>query len=227
MSRNKAGREILLGTHREEDVPKAQGRHGGFIYRENNAAPLRHDASGEKPYGAQCVPKCLKMAEQLLIARLSVAVTIHRLAHGGVASAGHVATFPMPVEPMADVLPRLPSGVTIARVRRGATARADAKQNRLYTVRASKVIDALRWLKTHNPYYADVAIDHSRLDFIPEGAEIPGVQDWEPGGPLYPRTKGLPPTRQKQGATPRRRRTRQAVCFCLKARLVSATKSES
>ena len=35
----------------------------------------------------------------------------------------------------------------------------------------------MRWLKTHNPYYADVAIDRSRLDFIPEGAEIPGVQD--------------------------------------------------
>ena len=87
----------------------------------------------------------------------------------------------------------LPSGVTIARVRRGATAWAAAKQSRLHAVRDSKAIDALRWLKTHNQYYSDVTIDRSRLDSIPEGGgEIPGVQDWGPIGPLYPMTTGSP-----------------------------------
>ena len=62
----------------------------------------------------------LALAEKLLIARLSVTVTIHHLAHGGVASTGHVATFPKPVESMAAALPRLPYEVTIVRARRGA-----------------------------------------------------------------------------------------------------------
>ena len=99
------------------------------------------------------------------------------------ASAGHVETPPKPFVPMAAVLSRIPSGVKISRVRRGANVRAASKQNRLYAVRASKVIDALRWLKTHNPYYADFTIDHSRLGFIPEGAQIHGVQDLDPGPP--------------------------------------------
>ena len=47
----------------------------------------------------------LAPSEKLLIARLSVTVAIHRLAHGGVASTGRVATFPKPVERMAVVSP--------------------------------------------------------------------------------------------------------------------------
>ena len=140
-----------------------EGDKAGLFTEKNNAIPVWRDASGAKHHDAPDVPKCLTLAEKLLIARLSVAAAIHRLAHGGVASAGHVATFPNPAEPMAAVLPSLPSGVTFVRVRRGATARADARQNRLYTVRASKGIDALRWLKTHNAYYADVTIDHSSV----------------------------------------------------------------
>ena len=161
------------------------------------------------------------MVENILIARLSVAVTIHRLAHGGVASAGHVATSPNPVDPIGDVLPRLPSDVAIVRVRRGATAKASVMRKRLYAVRASKVIDALRWLKAHNPYYSDVTIDRSRIDSIPEGAEKAGAQDWDPGGPPLPEDNGPAPDQAKAG------RTRQAACFCLRSRPISATKSES
>ena len=181
-------------------MPKVQGVEDGFIYRENNAAPVWRDASSGKHYDVPDVLKCLKLEEKLLIERLSVAVTIHHLAHGGVESACHVATFPKPAEPMAAVRPRLPCDVTIARVRRGATARAAAKKNGLYTVRASKAIDAFRWLKTHNPYYSDVTIDHSRMGSIPEGAEIPGVQDWEPGGPPpLPEDNGHAPGQTKSG----------------------------
>ena len=213
------------GTERKTRQ-RCKGDKAGLVTEKNNAAPLQIDASGGKRYGAPCVLACLTMEEKILIDRLSAAVTIHHMAHGGVEGAGHVATSPKPVEPMAAVRPRLPSDVTIARVRRGATARAAATKNGIYTVRAAKVIDALRWLKTHNPYYSEVTIYHSRIDCITEGAEIPEVQDWDPGRPRYPRTKGLPPTRHRQGATPRRRRTRQAVCFCVKSRLISETKSE-
>ena len=94
----------------------------------------------------------LTLAEKLLIARLSVTVAIHRLAHGGVSSTGRVATFPKPVGPMAAVLPRLPSELTIVRVRRGASSGDAKKQSHLYTARRQKVMDALYWLKEKNPY---------------------------------------------------------------------------
>ena len=70
---------------------------------------------------------------------------------------------------MAAVHPRLPADVTIIRVRRGADGGAAKKQNRLYTVRRKKAMDAPRWLKEHNPYRADVVSDHSRLSDIVEG----------------------------------------------------------
>ena len=48
---------------------------------------------------------------------------------------------------MAAVLPRLPSEVTIIRVRRG-SAIGDAKnQSRLYAVRRKKAMGALYWAK--------------------------------------------------------------------------------
>ena len=84
-------------------------------------------------------------------------------------------------------------------MRRGATARAAAKKNRLHTVRSPKAIDALRWLKAHNPYYSDVTIDQGRLSSIPKGAEIPGVQDLEPGGRPLPEDKGPAPDQTMPG----------------------------
>ena len=75
------------------------------------------------------------MEETFSIARLSVEVAIHRLAHGGAAGAGHGATSPTPVAPLAAAPHMLPSGVTMSCVRRGATARVAAKENMIYAVR--------------------------------------------------------------------------------------------
>ena len=119
----------------------------GIFTEKNNAIPARRDAHGMVRYDTPCALAGLTLAEKLLIARLSVTVAIHRLAHGGVASAGRVATFPKPVGPMAEVLPRLPSDVTIARARRGATSGDAKKQSRMYTARRKKAMGALYWLK--------------------------------------------------------------------------------
>ena len=80
----------------------------------------------------------LTLAEKLLIARMSVTVAIHHLAHGGFASTGHVATSPKPADAMAEALPGFPSDVTIIRVRRGAAIGDAKKQSRLYTVRRKR-----------------------------------------------------------------------------------------
>ena len=150
------------GTERKTRQ-RCKGDKAGLVTEKNNAAPLQIDASGGKRYGAPCVLACLTMEEKILIDRLSAAVTIHHMAHGGVEGAGHVATSPKPVEPMAAVRPRLPSDVTIVRVRRGATARRRCTSEQAIHSSAPNVIGALRRLKTHNPYYSDFTIDHSRL----------------------------------------------------------------
>ena len=133
------------------------------IYTEkNNALPTWRGADGQKSYDAPVALADLTLAEKLPIARLSVTVTIRRLSHGGVASAGRVSTFSKPVDPMAAVPPKLPADVTIIRAWRGAAASSAKNQNRLYAVRRKKVMDAIRWLKERNPYYADVVLDPRR-----------------------------------------------------------------
>ena len=110
------------------------------------------DSDGVARYDPHPAIADLALAEKLLIDRLSVTATMHRLAHGGVASTGHVATCPKPADPMAAVLPILPPEVTIVRVRRGATEGLARTQNRLYAVRQKKVLDSMQWLKGHSPY---------------------------------------------------------------------------
>ena len=135
----------------------------------------------------------MTLDEAILIARLSVTATIHHLSHGGVASSAHVATSPNPVDPMADVLQRPPSEVSIVRIRRGASA-GDAKTlNRLYDVRPSRVLAALYWLNDHNPYYADVKVDPNRLASDSEASGIPCVKDMVHGAVLLPEDKGPAP----------------------------------
>ena len=81
----------------------------------------------------------------------------------------------------------------------------------MYKVRAAKVIDAMRCLEAHSPCYTDVTIDQSRQTALPEGPDNlgPNFGAWRP--PIYMRTKGPPPTRQRRAATPRMRPTRRAV----------------
>ena len=54
-------------------------------------------------------------------------------------------------------------------MRRGSDGIAAKKKSRVYTVRREQVMDAPRGLKEHNPYYADVVSDPSRLADIVEG----------------------------------------------------------
>ena len=79
----------------------------GIYTGENNAPPTWCGADGEKRYDATVALVDLTLATKLLIARLSVTLAILSLAHGGVASAGRVATFPESVGPVATVPPEI------------------------------------------------------------------------------------------------------------------------
>ena len=62
------------------------------------------------------------------------------------------------------------------------------------------VIEALEWLKVHNPYYKDVTVDPSRIAGIPEGSEIPGAMEMNADGGLLPDDLGPAPGQNEVGA---------------------------
>ena len=61
-------------------------------------------------------------------------------------------------------------------------------------------MDATRWTKGRNPYYADVVLDPSRLSDIVEGAGIPGVKDTKHGAELLPEDLGPAPDQVSEAA---------------------------
>ena len=117
------------------------------VSQRETAPPTRRDAEGRARFDIPVALAARKLAGKLLIARLSVTVTTRRLANGGMASTGRVATIPKPVDPIAAAIPRFPSEATLVRVRRGATDGLARKQNMLYAVHMGKVSDAPHWLK--------------------------------------------------------------------------------
>ena len=88
----------------------------------------------------------------------------------------------------------------IARVRRGTRGGAAGKASRLYTVRATKVIDAVNWLDVHNPYYMDVTVGRSRLAGILGGSEIPDATDMNSDGGFFTDDIGPAPGQNEVGA---------------------------
>ena len=80
--RGRGGEKICLRCHSDKQ---------GIYTEKNNALPTWRGADGETRYDVPVALTDLTLAEKLLIARLSVTVTIHHLSHGGVASTGHVS----------------------------------------------------------------------------------------------------------------------------------------
>ena len=60
----------------------------------------------------------LSVVEQQLVSRLSPAIQVHMLKHGGIAANGHCVAFPQYVNEPAQILPKLPSEINLIRVRK-------------------------------------------------------------------------------------------------------------
>lgn len=160
---------------------------------ENNLLPVWYEGGwdaesgsfrGEARYDLPEELTGLSLAERLLISRLHPAISLQHLHHGGIASKGHVATFPRPVQQVANILPWLPESVEIIRFKRRTDNEPD--RSRAYNVRHQAVRDALRWLKKHNKFYQDVVIDDQERwrafqERQPDGQEIAGIQVVETG----------------------------------------------
>lgn len=110
----------------------------------------------------------LSLVEQQLISRISAAIQVHMLKHGGIAANGHCVAFPQNVNEPAQILPKLPEEVQVIRVRK--QGRNDSSKE--FNVRRFIVQQVLQWLKLNNPAYSDIIISQERLNLLPENDSL-------------------------------------------------------
>ena len=115
----------------------------------------------------------LSITEQQLICRISPAINVHLLKHGGIAAKGHCVTFPQEINEPAKIFPRLPAEINVVRVRK----QGSNDSSKDFTVRRYKIQNALQWLKNNNPAYFDIQIDSSRLNALPIDGELNEIHE--------------------------------------------------
>jgi hypothetical protein len=100
----------------------------------------------------------------LLIQRVSPLVPVVQIKNGILGTRGHVVSFFQDISGICTELPRLPTDITMIKVvRTGVTADRENVQN-VFTVNCSRILNALKWLKQHNPLYKDIKINESNLN---------------------------------------------------------------
>ena len=119
----------------------------------------------------------LTIAEQLLIQKASPLIPIMHIKNGTFGCKGHVCTFIQRVNETCRVLPRLPENCQVVKVIRTHITTGGTEVTKAYSIRRTKVLAALRWLKRYNIEYQDIEIDESNLDWMngEEEAELNSV----------------------------------------------------
>ena len=106
----------------------------------------------------ECISK-LTVTETMLISRACLIGKVFRLTGGQLAYKGHIINIAQDIQALASSLPRLPAEIETFIVCKPGQ---DINHKQL-VVRKNCVLDALRYLKEHNPMYHDIEINESRL----------------------------------------------------------------
>lgn len=117
--------------------------------------------------------EALSQAEKMLIQRVSPFVPLHHIRQGTMGLSGHVCAFEQDINEFLHRLPRSCSDVAMLTVLKTIQTEIGGEKEahtRAFRVRKVKVLQALEFLKKHNPEYKDIEIDMSTLDWI-EGEE--------------------------------------------------------
>ncbi|KAE8739288.1 hypothetical protein FOCC_FOCC015211 [Frankliniella occidentalis] len=105
----------------------------------------------------------LSYIEKQLISRVHPVISLYRIKKLEYKYKGQVINFTQNVQEVADKLPHLItdiSNIVVVKLQSDVTLRD-------FVVRKDKVLEALLWLKKHNPFYHDVKIDESNLEKLP------------------------------------------------------------
>jgi len=102
----------------------------------------------------------------LLIQCVSPLVPVVHIKNGILGTRGHVVSFFQDISGICTKLPRLPTDITMIKVvRMGVTVDGENVQN-VFTINRSRILNALKWLKQHNPLYKDIIINESNLNWM-------------------------------------------------------------
>jgi hypothetical protein len=111
------------------------------------------------------------MAEKFLIRRCSNYVPSVHLSNGVFALKGHCVTFPQDISAMCNELP-LCKETMIVFIRYLGNKDTCAVYPKLLCVNRKNVLEALLWLKKHNPHYSDISIRENNLDWMQGEKEV-------------------------------------------------------
>jgi hypothetical protein len=138
----------------------------GQINYENKLLPTWKTKNNIIKYTLPSELQHLTLAEKLLIQCVSPLVLVIHIKNGILGTRGHVVSFYQDISEICTELPRLPSDITMIKVvRTGVTSEGENIQN-VFTVNHYRILNALKWLKQHNPLYEDIVIKESNLNWM-------------------------------------------------------------
>lgn len=115
--------------------------------------------------------KRLSVAEKFLIRRCSNYVPSIHLSNGTFALKGHCVTFPQDISSMCNELP-LRKETMVVFIRYLGNKDTCAVYPKSLRVNRKHVLEALLWLKKHNPHYSNISIKESNLDWMQGEEEV-------------------------------------------------------
>ena len=113
----------------------------------------------------------LTEGEKLLIQQVEAYVPLVHLQYGQLGLRGHVCCFPKDISEVCKVLPKMPDQISRVKVvkhyRIGNQEKSEEDiVSKTFYIRRRKVLDALYWLKLHNPEYANISIEPENLAWM-------------------------------------------------------------
>jgi hypothetical protein len=162
---------------------KCKKRNDPQYFLKNNLHPVWYlmgddnrpvlDSSGNKipQYNIPEELSCLTMYEKLLIRRCANFVPTVHLRNGIFGIKGHAITFPQDITEMCDELPRKEDTI-LTFVRNIGNKDTTSIFPTSLRVNRIKVLNALHWLKRHNPFYHNIRIREENLDWMKGSNEV-------------------------------------------------------
>ena len=146
--------------NRDQDEP--------FFFSEDNHLDF---GPGPAQYG---LPE-LSMAEEMLIARVHVAINVLQVRGQQYKYRGHVVQFFRNIGKLYHSLPLLPANLEVILLKPSGSeldVRRDAQFRRRFLVRRSHIRQWLEHLRQHHPGYRGFEWNHAALDSLPENSDI-------------------------------------------------------
>ncbi len=142
-------------------------------YKVSDDGELVRDKDGNKMPHLEIPPelKRLSMAEKVLIRRCSNYVSSVHLSNGVFALKGHCVTFPQDISAMYNKLP-LRKETMVVFIRYLGNKDTCHVYPKSLRVKRQNVLEALLWLKKHNPLYSEISIRESNLNRMQGKEEV-------------------------------------------------------